>query len=144
MSLVERGWSHGTEFACAFGHDRRGVPGPCGRARVHLGESGRRRRSPTLAELVEASGLNKSTTYYLVRTLSSLEVLRYDEQTRRYSLGRTLVRLGSAASSSHDEIAAIKRAVANLPEAFNVTIVLYRRFDVDRVVIVDKSSEGRV
>ena len=92
----------------------------------------------TLAELVEASGLNKSTTYYLVRTLSSLEVLRYDEQTRRYWLGRTLVRLGSAASSSHDEIAAIKRAVANLPEAFNVTIVLYRRFDVDRVVIVDK------
>jgi DNA-binding IclR family transcriptional regulator len=92
----------------------------------------------TLAELVERSGLNKSTTFYLVRTLSSLEVLRYDEQTRRYSLGRTLVRLGAAASSSQDEIAATKRAVASLPETFNVTIVLYRRYDVDRVVIVDK------
>ena len=92
----------------------------------------------TLVELVEGSGLNKSTTFYLVRTLSKLEVLRYDEQTRRYALGHTLVRLGAAASSSYDEIAATKRAVASLPDTFNVTIVLYRRFDVGRVVIVDK------
>ncbi len=92
----------------------------------------------TLAEFVEGTGVNKSTVFYLVRTLTGLEVLRYDEDTRRYSLGRTVIRLGDAASNTYDEIAATKRAVASLPDTFNVTIVLYRRFDVDRVVIVDK------
>lgn len=92
----------------------------------------------TQAELVEGSGLNKSTAYYLVRTLVNRKVLEFDERTRRYALGSTLLRLGAAAAGSHDEIAATKRAVAGLPETFNVTIVLYRRFDVGRVVIVDK------
>ena len=92
----------------------------------------------SLAEIVEASELNKSTAFYILRTLVGLDVLAYDEANRTYSLGPALMELGITASNQFDEIAVAKRALAELLDRFNVTIVLYRRVDVGEIMMVDK------
>lgn len=97
--------------------------------------------SLTLADVVDLSGLNKSTAYYVLRTLVSLDVADVDEATRTYSLGPGLVPLGAAASAKHGEIALVKRRLAELMETFNVTIVLYRRLGREEVMIVDKIEQ---
>ena len=52
----------------------------------------------SLAEVVEETGLNKSTIFYTLRTLVALDVVAYDEGTRAYGLGPALMELGLIAS----------------------------------------------
>ncbi|MER7007889.1 IclR family transcriptional regulator [Dactylosporangium sp. NPDC000555] len=96
-----------------------------------------------LADIVEDSGLNKSTTFYTLRTLVSLDVLAYDEGARTYALGPALMELGMAASGQFSDVALAKRHLAELLEAFNVTIVLYRRVNVGEIVMVDKIERAQ-
>ena len=91
-----------------------------------------------LADVVEDSGLNKSTTFYILRTLVTLDVVAYDESTRTYTLGPALMELGMTASGQFSDVALAKRHLAELLEVFNVTIVLYRRVGVGEIVMVDK------
>jgi DNA-binding IclR family transcriptional regulator len=92
----------------------------------------------TLADVIDDSGLNKSTTFYILRTLVNLDVVEYDEATRTYSLGLALVELGLRASGQFSDIAVAKRHLAELLEALNVTIVLYQRVSVGEIIMVDK------
>ena len=92
----------------------------------------------SLADAVDASDLNKSTAFYILRTLVGLDVLAYDEANRTYSLGPALMELGITAANQVNDIAVAKRALAELLEKFNVTIVLYRRVDVGEIMMVDK------
>jgi DNA-binding IclR family transcriptional regulator len=91
-----------------------------------------------LADVVEDSGLNKSTTFYILRTLVTLDVVAYDESTRTYTLGPALMELGMTASGQFSDVALAKRHLAELLEVLNVTIVLYRRVSVGEIVMVDK------
>jgi DNA-binding IclR family transcriptional regulator len=92
----------------------------------------------SLAEVVEESGLNKSTTFYTLRTLVTLDVVAYDEGTRAYTLGPALMELGLIASRKFSDVAVAKRNLAELLEDTNVTIALYRRISLDEVMLVDK------
>lgn len=56
----------------------------------------------TLSELSRGSKYPTSTTYRLLRTLTSEGFVRYDEDTKRYSLGPTLYVLSQQASSQLD------------------------------------------
>ena len=96
------------------------------------------RGQSSLAEVVDASGLNKSTTFYILRTLVTLDVVVYDERTRLYSLGPALMEFGLLAGGQLDEIDIAKRNLAELLETMSVTVVLYRRVGVGRVIIIDK------
>lgn len=91
-----------------------------------------------LADIVEESGLNKSTTFYILRTLVTLDMVDYNEQARTYALGPGLMELGMAASGQFSDIAVAKRNLAELLEVMNVTIVLYRRLSADEIMMVDK------
>jgi DNA-binding IclR family transcriptional regulator len=92
----------------------------------------------SLAEVVEGSSLNKSTTFYILRTLVNLDVVAYDDRTRTYTLGPALMELGMSASNQFSDVAVAKRNLTELLEIMNVTIVLYRRVNVGEILMVDK------
>jgi DNA-binding IclR family transcriptional regulator len=92
----------------------------------------------SLADVVEQSGLNKSTTFYILRTLVTLDVVSYEESTRTYSLGPALMELGLTAAGQFSDVAVAKRNLAELLERLDVTIVLYRRVGVGEIMMIDK------
>jgi DNA-binding IclR family transcriptional regulator len=91
-----------------------------------------------LSELVESSGLNKSTVFYIVRTLTALDIVDYDERSRTYALGPGLMDLGLAATEQFSDVVVAKRELGRLLEGMNATIVLYRRVSADAIMMVDK------
>ncbi len=91
-----------------------------------------------LSELVESSGLNKSTVFYIVRTLVNLDIVDFDDRTRTYSLGPGLMDLGLAAAEQFSDIVVAKRELTGLLETISATIVLYRRVSADAIMMVDK------
>ena len=60
----------------------------------------RERSALTLTEIVEATGLNKSTTFRIVNTLDSSGYLERDPDTRQYRPGLKVLQLGFTAISS--------------------------------------------
>jgi DNA-binding IclR family transcriptional regulator len=96
------------------------------------------RGSLPLATLVEETGLNKSTTFYILRTLAALDMVDYDEQTKTYSLGIGVLELSSSTHGQFDDIAIAKRYLAELLETLDVSIVLYRRVNPHEIIMVDK------
>lgn len=92
----------------------------------------------SLAEVVANSELNKSTTFYILRTLLALDVVVHDDDTRTYALGPALVELGMTATGQVSDVAIAMRQLAELLDTMNVTIVLYRRLNIDEIMMVDK------
>ncbi|MEV7969782.1 IclR family transcriptional regulator [Sphaerisporangium sp. NPDC088356] len=97
-----------------------------------------RRGAMSLVELIEQTGLNKSTCWSLLRTLDRERLVEHDPDTRTYRLGIGLVELGATASEQLTYLGVIKRYLAELLEEMNVTFVIYRRLDQERVSLVDK------
>jgi DNA-binding IclR family transcriptional regulator len=92
----------------------------------------------TLSEIVDGTGFNKSTTHYLLQTLTRQDAVELDISIRRYRLGIGLIELGAAASEGLTEVGVAKRYLSRILELFNVTIVLYQRASPSEVVLVDK------
>lgn len=125
-----------------------GAAGPEGRApapRVaavertfHILRSLTRSGPASLAEIVEATDLNKSTVFYILRTLTELDAVRYDRHTRTYGLGPALVELGTSAARQFDIVAVARDDLAALVPEMEATIVIYRRVSSKEVVIVDR------
>jgi DNA-binding IclR family transcriptional regulator len=98
----------------------------------------------SLAEVVEESGLNKSTAFYILRALVTLDVVAYEEGgTRAYTLGPALMELGMIASGQFSDVAVAKRNLAELLDVMNVTIAIYRRVNLGEVMMVDKLERPR-
>jgi DNA-binding IclR family transcriptional regulator len=92
----------------------------------------------TLAGIVDATGLNKSTAYSIARTLVAIDLLRHDDERRTYELGVGLVSLGAAARDRFDDVQLAKHHLQPLLERLDATIVFYRRLDPFTVMLVDK------
>ncbi|MFC4055142.1 IclR family transcriptional regulator [Actinomadura syzygii] len=96
-------------------------------------------RGPSvLADIIEATGINKSTVFYILRTLTNLEVVDYDERTRSYRLGPALLELGAAASGQFGELSLARRYLSELLEKLQATIVIYRRVSAEEISLLDK------
>ncbi len=97
------------------------------------------RQGPSvLADIVEATGINKSTAFYILRSLAALQVVDYDERMRTYRLGPALLELGAAASGQYGELALARRYLAELLERLQATIVIYRRVGLEEISLLDK------
>lgn len=101
------------------------------------------RGASTLADVVEESKLNKSTTFYILRTLATLDMVDYDERARTYALGPGLMHLGLAANGQFSDISVAKRSLNELLETMDATIVLYRRVSRGEIMMVDKLERAR-
>jgi DNA-binding IclR family transcriptional regulator len=64
------------------------------------------RQPPTVVELAERTGLNRSTTWRLLATLDAHGLVERDPVSQRYSVGYAILRI--AASAEHDAI--VRRA----------------------------------
>jgi DNA-binding IclR family transcriptional regulator len=98
-----------------------------------------RRHAPlSLGEIVAATGINRSTCFYLLRTLGEEGLVERDSHGNLFRLGVGLVELGAAASEQLSYLGVTRRYLAELLEDMDVTFVLYRRLDRDHIVLVDK------
>lgn len=91
----------------------------------------------TLTDISNISGLDKSTALRLVSTLKYNDYLRYNEETKKYSLGLMMITLGNSAIESLD---LRKFAREYLIEASNITGLIAHLGILDReqVIIIEK------
>ena len=99
----------------------------------------------SLSDILERTQLNKSTAYYLLRSLMAQNAVEFDESGRRYRLGIGLIELGAAASEGLTELFVARRFLAEFVERVNATVVLYQRVSSTQIMIIDKiERSGRV
>jgi IclR family KDG regulon transcriptional repressor len=94
-------------------------------------------REMTLSEISEALTLSKSTVYRLASTLADFDFLRYDEKSKKYSLGLQLFKLGSIVYAS---FSLRKSAFSHLDQlhcSLGKTVFL-GMLQEDEVVYIDK------
>jgi IclR family KDG regulon transcriptional repressor len=96
-----------------------------------------RRTDLSIPEIVEATGLNRSTAIRLVANLERRGLLQQVQTTRRYRLGRRLFEMGSIVYSSLSLVEAAAGPLAALEQRSGATIVLAVR-DGDYSVTVDR------
>jgi DNA-binding IclR family transcriptional regulator len=91
-----------------------------------------------LADVAESTRLNKSTVFYILQTLVTLEIVDYDKKLGVYSLGPGLIDLGLAAGEQFSDITLSRRELTGILDEIRATIVLYRRVSRDAIIMVDK------
>jgi len=91
----------------------------------------------TLAELCHALDINKSTAYTILKTLQARGMVVYDEQSKRYSLGLSLIELAGAVSSQLTHVTLIKPALRRLVYELGLTCSLSQRDTSDTLIIVE-------
>ncbi len=91
----------------------------------------------SLTELVALLGLNKSTAYGILQTLTDDRFLTRDPETRRYRLGPALIRLGHLAHEQIDVRRVARPCMNSLVEETRKSVLL-GTFHGDRLTIIDK------
>lgn len=91
-----------------------------------------------LVDLVNQTGLHKSTVYYTLKALVAEDAVVYDEKTRLYSLGAELIRIGTVASGQFNHVTIARPHLIKLLDRYEITIVLYRRDNAKITTVVDK------
>lgn len=95
------------------------------------------------AELVRATGLNRSTMNRLVRYLSECGYLALIEQTGRYSLGPAAIDLGRRAAASFDLREICQPVLERLAAETEETIILTAHNEADDTVVCVDQIESR-
>ena len=100
------------------------------------------RQPPTVIELAEACGLNRSTAWRLLATLDAHGLIERDPVSQRYSLGYSFLRI--AAGAEPDPLVrqarpVLERLAAETGEATNLAVV--KRF---RLVYVDQVDPPQI
>jgi DNA-binding IclR family transcriptional regulator len=108
------------------------------RAAALLNEIADSQRPPTVAELAETCGLNRSTTWRLLDTLDRHGLVERDPVSQRYTVGYAFLRI--AASAAHDPVVRRARPVLeqlSLEAGETVNLAIAKRFDLVYVDQVD-------
>jgi DNA-binding IclR family transcriptional regulator len=95
-------------------------------------------------ELIERTGLPKSTVSRLTYTLASLGYLDYNEVLGRYSLGSATVALGYSALSSNAVIHASQSLMRDIASETGVAVALGARDQAEMVYLANCRSESLV
>ena len=94
-------------------------------------------RELSLSEVVDRTGLNKTTAKRLIANLTSRGYLQQDPETRKYQLGMRLFELGGVVLSSFSLRRAATAPMTALQNETGATVLLGVRMD-DQLVYVDK------
>ncbi|MCL6632483.1 MAG: IclR family transcriptional regulator [Alicyclobacillus herbarius] len=90
----------------------------------------------SLKEIAERLNTNKTTCLRVLRTLEREDFLKYDSETKKYSLGPYLIPLGKRASALNDFVSAAMAELAVVAEATGFTTVLVERLQDDRLIYI--------
>jgi len=94
-------------------------------------------RELSLSDVVNRTGLNKTTAKRLISNLTTRGYLQQDPQTRKYQLGMRLFELGGVVFSSFSLRRAAASPMTGLQNESGATVLLGVRMD-DHLVYVDK------
>jgi IclR family KDG regulon transcriptional repressor len=98
-------------------------------------------RELTLGELSGTLNLSKATVYRLASTLTAYNFLRYDETSRKYSLGLRLFELGSIVFASFSLRKTASPYLDQLHSRLGKTVFL-GTFQEDEVIYIDKRESA--
>lgn len=93
-------------------------------------------KSCSLKDISDLTGTNKTTCLRVLRTLESEDFVRYDSETRKYSLGQFLIPLGNRAMQLNDSVAIVVSELKTVAEETGMTTVLIERLRDDRVIYI--------
>jgi IclR family transcriptional regulator, KDG regulon repressor len=93
----------------------------------------------TLGEISKKLGINKSTCYRLLLTLTEIKLLNYESDTKTYSLGPYLVVLGKRAEEFIDYMPLVKEYLKHAAKVTNSTCALVQQID-DEWVYMEKEE----
>lgn len=94
----------------------------------------------TLTEVATATGDSKTTCLRVLKTLEGHGLVRYDDDTHRYSLGISAVVIGARAEESLDYVSYVKPCLAEASDRTSLTAVLVQRVSDDRLMYVAKQE----
>lgn len=101
-----------------------------------------RNNNSTLTEISKGLDINHSTCYRILQTLVNLNVLKYDKETKRFSLGPYLIVLGNKAAESLDYIRIAKDYLKKISELTKVTTAIAQRVGDEWIYIDREISES--
>ncbi|HBY95903.1 MAG TPA: hypothetical protein DEP84_18435 [Chloroflexi bacterium] len=94
----------------------------------------------TLTEIASGLGLNKSSCFAILRTLQARNLVAFDEDTKKYSLGLAHLELASAVSAQVNHIAIAKPFIERLAQETHITCFLAQRISANTVMVVEKAE----
>jgi IclR family transcriptional regulator, KDG regulon repressor len=111
------------------------VPSVALAARVLKLLSRHKYRSSPLTDIARRLDASPTTCLRVLRTLEREDFVRYDQETRRYSLGPYLIPLGNRAAELNDAVARAAAEIKLVAASTGLTTVLVQRWD-DRPVYI--------
>lgn len=97
-------------------------------------------RRSTFTEIYQKLGISKSTCLRILRVLKKYQLVTYDEETRKYSLGVYLVVLGARAAEFSDRLEIVRPILRRLMEKTRLTAVLLQPMPFHRLMYVAKEE----
>ncbi|MBI4317551.1 MAG: IclR family transcriptional regulator [Chloroflexi bacterium] len=94
-------------------------------------------RQKSLAEACTALDIPRSTGFTIMKTLERNNFVKFDPETKRYSLGWALVELGAKASEQMTDTEVIRPYLRDLGQETGLTCILSQRV-AEQVMIVEK------
>jgi len=114
------------------------VPAVVGAISVLNELSGTGEAGATQSELVEATGLSKSTMHNLLSTLESHGFVRREASTRQYRLGPALIPLGNEATRQVKLVRSTLDRVAPLADEYGLSFALAQPIDAHELRIISR------
>ncbi|WDL99562.1 IclR family transcriptional regulator [Alicyclobacillus sp. ALC3] len=93
-------------------------------------------RSCSLKEIAELTGASKTTCLRVLRSLEQEDILKYDAERRKYSLGPYLIPLGNRALALNDFLATATSELTAVARETGLTTVLIERLRDDRLIYI--------
>lgn len=94
------------------------------------------RLDATLAKVAQATGLNQSTAFRILRSLTEERMLYYDEERRTYHLGVLAFELGLATSGKSQIQRVLQPVVEEVARRTRLTTYLMARSDTEAVCLL--------
>ncbi len=95
-----------------------------------------------VSRIAKDLGLNASTCFNLLKTLTHEKLITFDESTKTYSMGLGLIELAKGSLENASYVRLMRPHLTELAERHNITTTLWQRTSGDRVVLVDLADSG--
>lgn len=92
------------------------------------------------ADIARHLGINPSTCFNILRTLVAEDVIDFNTMSKMYSVGLGLAKLADQLMTQGQRLELAQPAMAALAARFQVTITLWRRMGLDRIVLVASAA----
>ncbi len=101
-----------------------------------------RRQQATVTEVAQAVGIGPSACYAILKTLQHHHMVAFDDRTKTYRLGLSLLELGGAVSRDFTFVEKAKTHLIEFARKTRLTTFVVARVSHERLVVVDKEEPG--